>query len=130
MEKILTREDAEKLMEEQGEHIKIPEGYTKFDREAFRFDANIKSIEFPNTMTSIDYLLGCKNIESVKIPESITKIVPDAFNNIKCFAAIYVDENNKAYSSVDGVLFNKEMTAILKYPTGKEEKEYTVPASV
>ena len=43
---------------------------------------------------------------------------------------ITVNENNTMYSSIDGVLFNKERTALLKYPEGRENKDYTVPDRV
>jgi len=41
-----------------------------------------------------------------------------------------VDENNNDYSSLDGVLFNKNKTILLKYPTGSSRVSYTVPSSV
>ena len=44
---------------------------------------------------------------------------------------INVDENNTAYASSNGVLFNKEMTVLIKYPEGKNNiTEYTVPTGV
>jgi len=41
-----------------------------------------------------------------------------------------VDSQNPAYSSVDGVLFNKNRTVLIQYPIGKQEKSYTIPSSV
>ena len=41
-----------------------------------------------------------------------------------------VDENNQTLSSVDGVLFNKEKTILLRYPVLSERKSYTVPDGV
>jgi len=43
---------------------------------------------------------------------------------------ISVDEENPEYSSVDGVLFNKDKTVLLQYPLGKKKAEYTVPGDV
>ena len=50
-----------------------------------------------------------------------------AFKNLKEFI---VDPENKYFSSVDGVLFNKDKTALICYPDGKEDKSYTVPNTV
>ena len=44
--------------------------------------------------------------------------------------AIHVAEGNTAYSSEDGVLFNKDKTTLVCYPIGKTETTYTVPATV
>ncbi|QYR11743.1 leucine-rich repeat protein [Prevotella sp. Rep29] len=42
---------------------------------------------------------------------------------------INVDENNTAYSSIDGVLFNKSQTELILYPRGKQGA-YVIPNSV
>ena len=44
--------------------------------------------------------------------------------------AITVDALNSAYSSVDGVLFNKSQTTLIQYPAGKAGTSYTIPNSV
>jgi hypothetical protein len=41
-----------------------------------------------------------------------------------------VDTNNPGYSSVDGVLFNKNQTTLIGYPEGKAGSQYTIPNSV
>lgn len=43
---------------------------------------------------------------------------------------IEVAESNPLYCSVDGVLFDKEITRLIKYPSTKEAVEYTVPNTV
>lgn len=48
----------------------------------------------------------------------------------KNLKAINVSNSNELYSSVDGVLYNKEKTELIIYPAGKEEKEYVVEATV
>lgn len=49
------------------------------------------------------------------------------FENLKEFI---VDSENKYFSSEDGILFNKNKTALISYPNGKTEKSYTVPKTV
>lgn len=43
---------------------------------------------------------------------------------------IYVDENNLNFSSEDGVLYNKDKTVLLKYPTLNKNTSFEVPESV
>lgn len=40
--------------------------------------------------------------------------------------AIRIADNHPSYKSVEGVLFNKAMTTLIKYPAGKEGNKYTV----
>lgn len=43
---------------------------------------------------------------------------------------INVDSNSKYYTSVDGVLFSKDMTTLVYYPSSKEYTEYSIPDGV
>lgn len=55
---------------------------------------------------------------SVTIPESVTNILADAFVNCRLLEAINVVTANEYYTSVDGVLYNKAMTELIKCPRG------------
>jgi hypothetical protein len=51
------------------------------------------------------------------------------FDGCSKLTAINVDPNNPKYCSIDGVLFNKQMTILLFYPHGKEGN-YNIPNNV
>jgi len=51
------------------------------------------------------------------------------FDGCSKLTSINVDLNNPNYSSIDGVLFNKQMTILLFFPHGKEGN-YNIPNSV
>ena len=67
---------------------------------------------------------------SLVIPSTISSIESSALAYNKKLVQIIVDENNKQFSSVDGVLFNKKQTELLTYPTGLSNLYYTIPDSV
>lgn len=67
---------------------------------------------------------------SITIPETVTTIENGAFWNLKALGNIYVSENNPYYTSVDGVLFNKDKTELICYPGSREQINYTVPDGV
>ncbi len=69
-------------------------------------------------------------ITDVTIPEGVTDIDPDIFDGMPELENISVDDNNPNYSDDDGVLFDKDMDELLRYPEGKEDEEYTVPDEV
>ncbi len=69
-------------------------------------------------------------IKKVIIPASVTYIDRKEFRYSKVLQEFSVSEENKNYSSVDGVLFNKEKTKLILYPCAKKDEEYTVPDGV
>lgn len=70
------------------------------------------------------------DMRSVSIPASVSKI--EGTFAVQCFNLenIYVDENNRYFSSVDGNLFNKEKTELIRYAIGNDRQEYTIPDTV
>ena len=75
-----------------------------------------------------------ENLESITIPASVEIIGDCAFLNFNFtsenFNKITVANENKYFSSENGVLFNKNKTELLCYPCGKNETTYTVPNTV
>ena len=73
---------------------------------------------------------NCDGLTSVAIPDSIKNIGVYAFYGCDKLTTISVDDNNTAYSSVDGVLFNKDKTRLVAYPGGINNDAYEIPDSV
>ncbi|MEE1253547.1 MAG: leucine-rich repeat domain-containing protein [Paludibacteraceae bacterium] len=69
------------------------------------------------------------SIQSVIIGDGVTSIGDRAFWGCSSLTSINVDANNSKYSSVDGVLFNKDKTTLVAYPGGKQGA-YAIPNSV
>jgi hypothetical protein len=72
---------------------------------------------------------NCTSLTSVTIPSSVTNIDEAAFFFCSGILAITVDTNNPVYSSLAGVLFNKNWTILIECPEGKGGC-YTVPDSI
>jgi len=113
------------------DHVTIPEGITTIGNQAF-FLCVLTSVTIPPSVTSIgeNAFIGCSSLISVNIPAGVTSIGYGAFLNCSSLSSITVDSRNRAYSSEDGVLFNKNKTVLIQYPADKPESTYTVPASV
>ena len=112
--------------------FEIPNGITTIKRRTFRNCPNLESIEIPSSVKSIEeeVFWNCESLKELKIPRSVTEFDTSAIIWCVSLEAITVDENNKNFSSVDGVLFNKDKTVLLSHPQGSKRTEYTVPDSV
>ena len=71
----------------------------------------------------------CKSLTIVNIPDSVIEIGRSPFVGCQSLLSINVSNENPNYSTIDGVLFDKDKTILLQYPGGKQEA-YTVPNSV
>lgn len=69
-------------------------------------------------------------LTEIHIPASVSYIDAEAFKWCDKVEAFTVDENNQWYTAVDGVLFTKDMTTLIRYPWAKPDTTYTVPDGV
>lgn len=66
------------------------------------------------------------NAEQVILPKTITEIASNYFAGESC-KEITVDEQNAYFTSVDGVLYTKDMTELVAYPAAKSATSFTLP---
>ena len=111
--------------------ITIPNSVTSIGDQAFYGCTGITSITIPNSVTSIggQAFYGCTGLTSITIPNSVTSIGNYAFLGCTSITSINADTDNPNYSSIEGVLFNKNETILIQYPAGKHG-EYIIPNSV
>jgi len=112
--------------------VTIPDGVTIIKYSAFQNCTELTEVTFGNSITTIENtaFYYCTSLKQVTIPKSVTNIGGNVFGFCTALTHINVDAANTAYSSENGVLFNKDKTKLLRYPAAKPGATYTVPKSV
>ena len=112
--------------------VTIPNMVTSIGDYAFYGCGGLTTVTIPNSVTSIGKLAfyNCSGLISVTIPNSVTSIGDGAFSDCVNLVDINVERTSSAYVSENGILFNKDKTIIVCYPSGKTETTYTIPQGV
>ena len=108
----------------------VPSTVEHIAQSAFLYTKKLKNITISEGVKDIGaYAFKNSGIKSASIPASVTSISDGVFVNCSNLETVDVASANTAYSSVDGVVFNKTVTDLIYYPTAKAG-EYTVPGTV
>ncbi|MCD7843058.1 MAG: leucine-rich repeat domain-containing protein, partial [Clostridiales bacterium] len=109
----------------------IEDGVTSIGDFAFFGCGSLESLTIPDSVTSIGYYaFQAAGLTSITIGSGVTWIAEDGVFDTESLTEINVDESNTVYCSVDGVLFDKDMTTLIAYPRGKTDTTYAVPDGV
>lgn len=111
------------------QEVMIPESVQAIRKSAFSCCGSLKEVKFlGNSIDQIEQwsFLACNSLIKVDIPASVSQIDPAAYRSCINLEAINVDASNTVYTSVDGVLYNKDKTKLISYPDGKKDETYRI----
>lgn len=99
------------------------------ERFAFSEMTNLLNVDLAEGLNSIGIsaFYHCERLQSISIPSSVVELGQAAFNYCSSLSEINVDGENQHYTSLNGVLYNKDMSILITYPAGKRNLIFTVP---
>lgn len=109
--------------------VTLPEGLISIGEEAF-IGRNIKDITFPSTLEEIGAAAFAQTgISEVILPKTFKTLGEKAFYRCFNITRYEVHPDNTEFTTIDGILYNKDVTELILYPTQKQGA-YTPPDSV
>ena len=111
--------------------VTIPNSIMTIGNDAFWECKRLTSVTIPSSVKTIgnSAFAYCTGLTSVTIPSSVKTIGNGAFLACSNLTDIIVDSENSSYCSIDGILYDKEVSVLINCP-GKKEGEPTIPGSV
>ena len=110
----------------------IPKEVTSIGGSAFNGADNLTAVTIPAGVTEIgiEAFANCFRLTSITIPAAVKTIGANVFGYCHELAEIKVEAANTAYTSADGVLFDKAKKTLIKYPERRNATAYAIPAEV
>mgnify|MGYP004656269215 CR=1 FL=1 len=136
-------------------NVSISDKITQVGNDAFKSTALLKSMSYSNGVKyldgwAVDLKYGVENIvikegtkgladgffnfdsviKTISLPASLQYVGEQSFLSSENIVSVTVADNNNYYSSLDGILYNKEKTELIYYPKGKTDESFTAPSTV
>ena len=127
---------------------------TEIGRKAFHGNKNVTEVALPSTVKEIDYkaFYKCESLRNLDLGNGVRKLgtasigkcaslqllrLPASLETLNTYAfvenvltTIEVDPANLFFASQDGVLYDKSLTRLLVFPSGRVASEFAVPQGV
>ena len=112
------------------ENVILEEGIEEISGRTFDSCSKVKEWKLPKSLKRIGpRAFRSTSVEEFNIPENVESIAA-TFISSSNLSRINVDSNNKYFTSVDGILFDKDSTRLIKYPENRDGSSYEVPNTV
>jgi hypothetical protein len=99
--------------------ITLPAAITEIKERTFLGCSKLNNVSIPASVKRVyDEAFAACAIDTMFVPANTVYISESAFNKCKNLRVLEVDTLNKFFTSIDGMLFNKSVTQLLRCPEG------------
>ena len=112
--------------------VSLPEGLETIKYGAFENDGKLTEITIPESVKSIGESVFnfCDALKTLSLSKNVTAFGRGAVGYCRKLEKVTVDADNPNYCAVDGVLFTKDKSELIKYPAAKTDTSYVIPDGV
>lgn len=102
----------------------------------YNYEGASKNVVIPDEIngkpvTTIWFALAeNKAIDSITLPKHLTKISRIGFGEANHVKEFKISNENTTFKTVDGVLYSKDMSVLIAYPTNKDNTSFTILSTV
>ncbi len=101
------------------------------DSNSFKNNERVTSFTYNKYIEEINgELNNCKNLTRVTLGKSIENINVTAFIGCDKLTNLEVSSQNASFTSVDGILYSKDKSMIVRFPQGKNAVHIDIPESI
>ena len=111
--------------------VELPPSVVTIGNSAFSSCSSLTKITLNNGLKTIgkSAFMTDRKLSSMMIPATVTSIGESAFDEIGV-TSIDVAEESEYFTSLNGILYSKDMTTLLAYPNGLEQVTFSIPEGV
>ncbi len=108
----------------------VPKGVTKVKKYSFWSCAKLKTVTLAATVKTVENkaFYYCGELLTINLGSGVSSDIKWIVNECPKLKNINVHKNNKVYASVDGVVYNKKKTTLVKVPVSKDT--LNIPSTV
>ena len=111
-------------------NLTLSEGLEIINSYAISNTDELYSITLPRSLKQIgNYAFEYSKLSEIYLHENVNKIGDNPWGGCKNFKKITVAESNPYLCDIDGVLYNKDLTKLIAFPTNKATT-YSIPGTV
>lgn len=114
--------------------LHIPASMTEIGSYAFSNCGALSAVSFAEDGAELSFgntvFNKCVGLTEIYLPASIVKLQLNIFNGCSNIKNVWVDKANQYYADIDGVLYTKQLTEIIFYSSGRQDKSYTLPETL
>lgn len=100
--------------------IVLPKSLVKIDSRAFNrcFNANYLALSPDLSIIGSEAFSFCSKLKNVRLGPLVKVIDPSAFNNCSLLTEFNVEDENDFFTSIEGILYNKDKSVLVRCPEG------------
>ena len=112
--------------------IRIPDTVTEIGSEAFNECSALEKVTLSSSLTTLgDFAFSaCVRLSEIALPALLENLGDAVFMGCTSLDTVTVNKKNAWFTVVNGVLYNKNKTTLVCYPSGLAGTTFTVPNSV